>query len=91
MKRSRLARLHAIRADDAAGGIVFLFVFNDQVFAEFIELVGIEARLIRAGETFAQFDIENSEAQTARGNAILYGVGQSQTIAADFRLNAMRD
>ncbi len=46
MPRRRLARLHSIRADNPSRRIVFPLVFDNQVLAHLVELVGIESRLV---------------------------------------------
>jgi len=90
--RGCCAGLHAVSAHDSAGrAFVGEFVLDQQVFAEEVELVGIEAGPVGSVESFAQFDIEDFEAQPADRVSIGYGFGQSQPITAYFRVNPRLD
>ena len=84
--RRRRAGLHTVGADDA----LVCFVLYQQVLAEEIEVVGIEACFVGRLKAFAQFDIEDLEAQAASGVSILDRLRQAQPVAAYLGMNAMR-
>jgi hypothetical protein len=63
MTRRRAAGLHAIRSDHAPVG----FVFHQQVLAHCIETIHIESGIVRAFQSFSELDVEDLEAQAARG------------------------
>ncbi len=63
------------------------FVFDQQVLAEEIELISVEAGLIRALESLAHLDIEDLEAQTAGGVAIFDRLREAHAILAHLGVN----
>jgi hypothetical protein len=75
--------LHAIRANDAAGQLFF----DEKMLAEEIELVCVEASLVRAFEAFAHLDVEDAKAQTAGGIAIVSGFCEPETIPANLGMD----
>jgi len=82
--RRCLARLHAIGSHHAPAG----FVFHQQVLAHCIETIHIEPGMVRAFQSLAQLDVEDLEAQPARGFAILSALGQPQTVSPHIGMNA---
>ena len=71
MARGGRAGLHAVGANDAAAGNGFACIFDEQVFAACVESIAIEAVFIGALEAFAEFEVEDAEAQAAGGVALL--------------------
>jgi len=88
MARGGRAGLHAVGANDAAGGIVFECVFDEQVFAAIVEAVAVEAGAVGAFETFAEFEVEDAEAQAAGGVALLGSFCEGHAVTADLRMQA---
>jgi hypothetical protein len=67
-----------------------LFVFDDEVLTGGVEWIGVEACLIGAVEAFAEFEIEDAEAQAAGGLAVFRCLSETKTITADLRVDARR-
>jgi non-canonical (house-cleaning) NTP pyrophosphatase len=57
------------------------------MLAELIEVVGIDSGFKGAFQTFAQFNVEYVETQSARGFAISGALSQPQPVAANLRVN----
>ena len=88
MERGRAPRLHAVGANDAAAGNGFACIFDEQVFAACVESIAIEAVFIGALEAFAEFEVEDAEAQAASGVALLGSFSKRERVAADLRVQA---
>ena len=71
-------------------GIVFPLVLDNQVLAHLVELVGIESGLVRALQTLAQFNIEDSKAKAAGRDPVFARLGQTKTVPPDLGVNAVR-
>jgi hypothetical protein len=63
-------------------------VFDQQVLAEEIEMIPVQASLVRRLQALTQLDIENLEAEPARRVAIGDRLGQPQPIAANLGMQA---
>jgi hypothetical protein len=57
------------------------------MLAKHVELVSVDSSLIRALKPFAEFDIENPEAQPARSLAILRPNCESQPVPPYFSVD----
>ena len=68
-------------------GIGFQSILYQQVFAESVEPVRIQSRLVGTRQPLAQLDVKHLEAQPAGGIAIFPALGQTQPIAANLRVN----
>ena len=87
MARCRCTRLHPVRAHHAARRIDLRLVLHQQVLAVAVEFVAIQPGLVRALQPFAQFDIEDPEAQPAGGVAVFRALGKTQPVAANLGMN----
>lgn len=78
------SRLHPVRAHDAPVWIVLELVLDEEVLADQVELVGVEAGAIGSLQPFAELDVEDFEAQAAGGDAIFRSFSKPHAVAADF-------
>jgi hypothetical protein len=53
--------LESIGANDAAEGVIFGFVFDEEVVAEEVEEIGVESGLVAGVESLAHFEVEDAE------------------------------
>src|SRR5579871_1960174 len=81
--RGSLARLHAVGSDDAVRELFF----DEQMLAEEIEVIGIEAGLVGAFETLTHLDVEDAKAQTAGSIAIFSGFCQTEPVPSYLGVN----
>ena len=76
MRGGELPGLEAIGADDFAG----VLLLDEQVVAVGVVGILIAPERVRGGEPFAEFEIEDFEAQPLRGEQILRRGGQAEAI-----------
>ena len=73
----RITGLHAVGSDDFPGG----FVRDDEVFADAIEFIFVQAREKGFRKSLVKFEIEDFKAQTQSGLDLSTRPGKSQTVA----------
>jgi hypothetical protein len=79
--------LHAVSAHDSSGRIVLEFVLNKKMFAEHIEMIGVQTGLIGTLQPLTHFDVEDSKTQSACGFAILNRICKAHPVPADFSMD----
>lgn len=77
MRGGELSRLKPIRADDLSG----VFLLDEQVIAVGVVSVFVAPERVRCGEPFAEFEIEDLEAQPLSGVQVFRSRGEAETIA----------
>ncbi len=65
-----------------------MLVFNQQMITERVEVIGVEARFVRAIETLSHLNVEYLEAEAACCFSICKGIREAKAVAADLRVDA---